>query len=430
MVSRVYVIGMGMGNPGTLTLRAWEALAQSDLIIGSKRLLDALAQSDSTIGPKRLLDAPVEAPDVTRRDFRPRYVALVAADAIARELEQAPEHVASVVVSGDVGFYSGATQLYARLEGLTAEVETIPGISSLTYLCARLKTTWQDVKVVSAHGRAHDACGAVQANARTFVLVGGATRAEDICAHLVERGLGYVRVSVGERLSYPDERIATGSASELARETFDQLAVMLVENDRPIARQFAAPHLSDDAFVRGNVPMTKEEVRELAICKLRIGRDSTVWDVGAGTGSVSVEAARAACEGRVFAVEKSDAALALLRKNRDAFGLVNLHVVAGMAPQALGGLPRPDCVFVGGSSGELEAILRAALLANPCARICVAAITLETLSLAVACVRELDLADVEIVQVSVAKARAVGEYHLMQAQNPVFLVSANGTVAQ
>ncbi len=404
MVSKVYVIGMGMGNPDTLTVAARSALDRSDLIIGSSRLLEALGERDA------------------------RMVALVASARIVEELREAPEAVASVVMSGDVGFYSGATSLYPLLEGW--DVEVIPGISSLAYLCSRLRCTWQDTYVVSAHGRAHNLAGAVQTHAKTFVLTGGSVRAGELCALLVERGLGDVSVWVGERLSYPDEHITAGTAFELAGRPFESLAVMLVLNDAPIIPGVRAPHLRDDAIVRGEVPMTKEEVRELAVCKLRVRPDDTVWDVGAGTGSVSVELARAACAGQVFAVERTEQACALIEANRQEHGLTNLHIVAGEAPDALTGLPAPDRVFAGGSSGALAEIVSAALTANPAVRICIAAVTLETVSDALACVRSLSLHDVDIVQLSVAKAREAGRYHLMQAANPVYLVTACGPTTE
>lgn len=404
MVCRVYVIGAGLGNPQTLTLAARDALAASQLVIGSSRLLEDLSSLYALKGSHQ------------------RKLALVSAQAIAQELRDAPEHTASVVMSGDLGFYSGSQPLLGLLGGM--DVHTIPGISSLAYLCAKLQMPWHDVRVVSAHGREHDAVGSIQCHHKTFVLLGGADSAADVCARLVARGLADVRVIVGERLSYADERIVRGSAAELAAGSFHKLSVMLAENDHPL-RPSAAPHLADDAFVRGKVPMTKEEVRELAICKLRILPASTVWDVGAGTGSVSVEAARAAYAGHVLAVEKNDEALVLLAQNKARFDLSNLTIVAGEAPGALAGLPVPDCVFVGGSSGRLRSIVCAALVANPCVRLCVAAITIETLLAALECIRELGLANVDIAHVSVAKAHEAGPYHLMRAHDPVYLITAN-----
>lgn len=404
MACKVYVIGMGMGNPRMLTVQARDALEQSELIIGSPRLLEALGNRGVPM------------------------VALVAPDAIAERLRQGEARVASVVMSGDVGLYSGATRLYERLHDM--EVEAIPGISSLVYLCARLQVPWQDVLVVSAHGRRHDVVGAVQSHARVFVLAGGSVTPDHLCEQLVTRGLGHVSVWVGERLSYEDERVTHGTASELVRERFDQLSVMLVENDHPVVRPSAVPHLADEDFVRGKVPMTKEEVRKVILSKLDVRPTSVVWDVGAGTGSVSMEAAFAACEGLVCAVERNEEALALLERNKAVLDLPNVRIVAGEAPEALRGLPVPDRVFVGGSSGRLRAILEAALDANPRVRLCVAAITLETLSETLSCMAELAVTGVDIAQIAVAKAHEVGSYHLVRGGNPVYVISAHGLAGE
>ncbi len=407
MVSKVFIVGIGMGNPGTLTAAAREAIDASDLLVGAQRMLDSFA------------DVPAEK------------VAAVAPGKIAQALADSNAQVASVLMSGDVGFYSGATGLYPKLEEFAElEVEAIPGISSVVYFCAKLHTTWQDAYLVSAHGREHNAVGAIQSHAKTFLLTGGDTLVADICRDLAARGLGACIVHVGERLSYEDEHITHGTAAELAKQEFDELAVMLVENPAPIVRDVASPYLPDSAFTRGDAPMTKEEVRELAICKLHVRPSDVVWDVGAGTGSVTVEAARAANEGLVVAVEKDEAALELLQVNKDSFGLANIMIVAGAAPDALVGLPAPNRVFVGGSSGQLEAIMSTALAANPNVRFCVSAITLETLSETLRCIKELALENVDIAQLSFAKSRDVGPYHMMMGANPIYLVSATGLEAE
>ena len=395
---RVNIIGIGMGNPDTLTVGAKRAIESSDLLIGATRLLESFG-----------------------------YVAcekleLIKSSEIVEALANATGEQASILMSGDVGFYSGATALYDKLGDY--EIEVIPGISSLVYFCAKLRTTWQDAVLLSAHGREHDAVGAIQSSAKTFCITGGKTKVDDICRSLVERGMGDVRVAAGERLSYEDERIVEGTAAELAEATFENLTVMLAWNPHPVTREFAAPSLADGDFLRGKAPMTKEEVRALVISKLRIAAGHTVWDVGAGTGSVSVEAALAASRGTVCAIERNADAIELMRKNREAFGLTNLVVVEGEAPDALDGLPAPDRVFIGGSAGNLDAIVGTAQSANPHVRICITAITLETLSAALECLRCRGVEDADIVQVSVARADKVGSYHLMRAENPIYIITA------
>lgn len=395
---RVYLIGVGMGNPATLTLEAKAAIEESKVLIGAPRLLE-----------------PYQG-----RDCR----AFIAADDVADAVAGVAEGPVGVLLSGDVGFYSGAQKLRERLEGY--EVRSLPGISSLSYFCAQLGTSWQDVHIVSAHGRAHNALGEITSHRRTFLLTGGATLAQDICKTLKNHGLGHLTVSVGERLSYREERICTGRAAELAEETFASLAVMLVENPNPVIRTATAPGLPDSAFQRGKAPMTKEEVRTLVLSKLRPQAHHVVWDVGAGTGSVSIECALACPAGWVYAVEKGEPALALLEENRQRFGICNLTAVPGHAPEALKDLPAPDRVFLGGTAGAMEGSLTAALAKNPALRAVATAVTLETLAESVRVFEAKGLQDVDIVQVAVTRTRQVGRYHMMDANNPVWIISGEG----
>ena len=394
---KVYLIGMGMGAPETMTVWAREAVKECSTLVGAPRLLEPFQESHTC-------------------------VPLIAGSDIAEYIEKQQEGPIGVLLSGDTGFYSGAKKLWTLLGN--HEVITIPGISSLSYFCAKLHTSWQDVKIVSAHGRSHNVVGEIQRNSRTFALTGGATKAEDICKELTRRGLGGVTVSVGERLSYPDERVVTGTAAELAEQTFADLSVVLAENPDPVVRPFNSPGLPDGAFLRGDVPMTKEEVRALAISKLRLEEHHVVWDVGAGTGSVSVECALACPAGQVYAVEKKEEAVALLEENKARFHTGNLVVVSGTAPAALEDLPAPDRVFLGGTSGELEEILNIIFRKNPAARVVCTAVTLETVAEAARLFAPLEGAD--MVQVAATRTRQAGRYHLMDAQNPVWIFSGEG----
>ena len=156
--------------------------------------------------------------------------------------------------------------------------------------------------------------------------------------------------------------------------------------------------------------------------------EDTVWDVGAGTGSVSVELARAACRGRVFAVECQEEACDLIRRNRERFGAWNLTLIQGKAPEALENLPAPNAVFIGGTKGTLEPVLDVVLGKNPNARICVSAIALETLSAAVSALTARGLT-AEVAQIGVSRTKAAGKLHLLMANNPVFLISAGPSEA-
>ena len=398
-MSTCYLIGIGMGNPETLTLGAARRIADCGLLIGAKRMLDAFP------------------------DHPGRKLALIRAEDIASAV-RAFNGDSAVLLSGDPGFYSGAARLYDLLEGVP--VETIPGISSLNYFCARLHTPWQDACLVSVHGRAANVVGQIQSHKKTFLLTGGNCTAGDLCRLLKEAGLGHVKVSVGQRLSYPDERIVSGTAAELAEEQFDDLAVVLTENPAPTDWKAGAPCLWDDQLIRGKSPMTKENIRLLAVARLGITRESVVWDVGAGTGSVSAACAMAAWQGQVWAVEKEPEALELIGQNKQALALSNLRVVPGEAPGALEMLPKPDCVFIGGSSGSMDGIFRVVLEKNPAARICLTAVSLESLTDGLDCMKRFGLTNVDVTQISAAQAKTLGRYHMMMGQNPVWILSGEG----
>lgn len=394
-----YLIGIGMGNPDTLTQGAARRIRESGLLIGARRLLEAFPNHP---GQKK---------------------ALILAGDIAAAV-RAYDGTVSVLLSGDPGFYSGAAKLYALLDGV--RLETIPGISSVNYFCAKLHTAWQDVKLVSVHGRAANALGEIQSHPKTFLLTGSNCTAGDLCAMLTEAGLGQVTVHVGQRLSYEDETVVSGTAAELSGQSFDSLAVVLVENPRPMGWKQGAPCLWDDRLIRGKTPMTKENIRTLAVARLGVAPDSVVWDVGAGTGSVSAACAMAAWKGRVWAVEKEPEALDLIARNKEALGLWNLQIVAGEAPAALTGLPAPDAVFIGGSSGSMEGIFQIALEKNPQARICLTAVSLESLTDGLSCVKKFGLRNVDVTQISAAQSKTLGRYHMMMGQNPVWILSGEG----
>lgn len=408
---KVTIIGVGPGNPDLLSRAALDAIGIADVVIGAHRAL---------VG----IDVP---PDVVRCEL------VKTADIVAALTDAASWQRAVVVMTGDVGLFSGARRLVEALSGdAQVDVRVIPGISSASYLAARLGRPWQDWRFSSAHGVACDIVAEAERAGELFLVTSGGEDPSRLSGELVQAGFGDARVTVAERLSYPDERITCATASEIAGQTFDDLNVMLIEfaggagspaNSR---WPYASSGIPDELFIRGDVPMTKQEVRAVALAKLRLAATDTVWDVGAGTGSVSIEAAFVARAGSVWAVERNATGVRLIRENADAFGCGNVHAVPGVAPEALAKLPVPDAVFVGGSAGKLPSIVEAALEKNSQVRLCVPCVTVETLTEACALLSGSRFEGFEACQVSAARAEAVGSHHLMKAQNPVFLVSARG----
>ena len=393
----VTLIGMGSGQPENLTLQGLAALRQADLILGARRLLAVL---------------PAGCTENRAAAYRP--------DEVAELLQTSGAENAVLVYSGDTGFYSGASSMLERLEALGVRARVLPGLSSIQLLAAALGRPWQGWNLVSAHGRTCDPVAECMQGRPTFFLTGGSEDPATLCAQLAAEGFGDVQGVVGQCLGTPEEKLFRGSVKELAAGRFNSLSVLLVEAAEVLPRR--APGLPDEAFERGDVPMTKQEVRAAVLAKLAVRPEDILWDVGAGTGSVSVELALAAPRGRVYAVECRPEGCALIKANREKFRTRNLVLVEGLAPAALSDLPAPDAVFIGGSKGSLAAIVDTALDKNPDARICVSAIALETLSAAVAALTAKGRT-VQVSQIAVSRARAVGGLHLMMAQNPIYLIT-------
>ena len=396
---QVTIIGTGTGSEGMLTFEADRACRAAQKIIGAKRLTESLS-----------------------RYGKPCVNAILPGD-IADAVFSGSEERVVVAMSGDTGFYSGTKKLLPLLRD--AEVRVLPGISSVVYFCSRLGIGWDDALLISAHGRDCNYLAKIRKNPKVIALTGGDATANVIIDDLCANGLGHVRVTVGSDLSYPEERIAAGTAAELQKEQFPSLAVLMAEN--PAAVGCGVPcGLPDGAFLRAEVPMTKQEVRAVTLAKLGVTKRAVCWDVGAGTGSVSLEMAECAEDGVVYAVEQKEAACELIGKNKLHLGVSNVRVIRGTAPEALEPLPAPTHVFIGGSSGNMKEILELVLQKNPQARIVINTVTAESFAEAVELMKTLPVVDKEIVELSAAHGRSVGRYHLMTAQNPVFVISMTG----
>lgn len=398
---KVTLIGIGCGSKATMTAEAAEALSAADLIIGAGRLLEGVS-------------GEYDAPRISAVDGRRIF------DAIMREKKENT----CVIYSGDSGFYSGTRKLLPLLEGTGIEIEVIAGVSSVQFFAARLGMPWHDWNLFSAHGVECDAVNAVMKGKPAFFLTGGALGPAELCGQLRDAGLGKLRVIIGENLSYDSEHIYRCTAAEAAEMKFDMLSVMLAE-PAPVGEKQAGrrtPGIPDDDFIRGSVPMTKRDIRAAVLGRLDVSSGDVIWDVGAGTGSVSVELALAIDSGHVYAVECGDEGAELIEKNRRAFGAWNLSVIKGMAPEAFEDLPAPDAVFIGGTKGRMKEIIEEIYRRNEKARICVSAIALETLKDAAEALAVCGC-DVDITQIAVSNAREMGRLHMMMANNPVFLIT-------
>ena len=389
-----------MGSLDSLTREGQKSFEEADVIIGAKRMLEAL------------------------KSFNKPTFNSYKYDEIVNFIEDHLEYDSiAIALSGDIGFFSGAKSLLEKLKDY--DIHTISGISSLSYFCSKLGASWDDVKLLSLHGREENFLDAVKHNKKTFLLLGGDYSPKKICEELVEYGLGNLEVAIGENLSYENEKIHKGLARSFISQDFDSLSVMLIDNDKFI--DSSVTHgLTDEEFIRGEVPMTKSEVRAISISKMSLKEDSIVYDIGAGTGSVSVEMALRVGKGKVFAIEKNPKAIELLKRNKKKFMTSNLEVIEGIAPDMMEELPPPTRAFIGGTSGNLRSIIGKLLEKNPKVKIVINAITLETISEAIECIKEFNLVDVEIVQVAISKGKALGKYNMMIGQNPIYIITCKG----
>ena len=417
---KIYVVGIGMGAAASMTGRAAAAIERCDYLIGARRMLETFREM------RRIRQNPTK-PGKSGTAGEPEYAeAYVAEEIVSLIQEQKKRQCIGVLFSGDTGFYSGAGKLAQRLAEFPGlyDVEVIPGISSVSYLAARLQTAWEDASIVSLHGREENFIQTVSRSSRTFLLLGGKDAGSRMLQKLLEYGLDDVTVRAGSSLSYPDEKIISGRPSELSDKDVEGLCTALIENPRP--DKWGEPHVRDEVFIRGKVPMTKEEVRSVSLARLNLTGDAVVYDVGAGTGSVSVEAARCGDRIRVYAVEKNPRALELLWQNRRKFRADGIRIIEGQAPDALDDLEEPTHVFIGGSGGRLQEILRAVICKNPRVRIVINAISLETIKEVMDAAKEGLLPHMEVTQLCVSRSGELAGYHMMTGLNPVYIISAGG----
>ncbi len=391
---KIYIVGIGMGGDGTLTQKAVETISSSDVLIGAERMLESF----------RSLNIPCIA------EYR--------ADVIADLLNCKNYGKVSVLMSGDCGFYSGAKKLTKALSG--CDIEVISGISTPVYFCSKLQMDWSDMHFVSLHGQKGNIARNVSAHKKTFFLLGGDITADELSRHLCRYGLDDVMIHAGVDLSYESEQIISGTAREIAAgRRIDGLATLIAVNSS--YEKFMRTSVPDDEFVRGKVPITKSEVRGIIVSGLEIGNDSICWDIGCGTGSVSVEMAMRCTDGMVYAVDNNSDAIELTKQNSVNFHCDNIESIFGDASDVIKALPAPDCVFIGGSKGKMRQITECAIRKNPSVKLTVSAVSLETLQQALAVFDELGL-EAEITQIAVTRTKKIGTHTMLSAENPVFII--------
>ena len=402
MKNKIIIVGAGPGEKGFLTFKAEEIIQNSRCVVAAERHA-VLASGHSNV--------------ILLKNFN------AALDKLADELHLGD---VAVIVSGDPGIYSLLPLLKKRFP--QEEIEVIPGISSLQMIAAAANETWNETVILSGHGREiRDAkiLETVDKNRSTVFFCGNEKNPARLCTLLADNDLDDTEVIIGENLSYPHQRISRGKPSELARGEYDPLAIVMVINASPAPKVSTRPRDMD--FIRGEVPMTREEVRSLIIDKLELTSDAVVWDIGAGTGSVTVAAALTAHDGCVCAVECNADAAALIRANIKKFRLFNVSLHEGKALEIMDSLPRPTHVFIGGSGSELKSLLKKTASLGSGIRVVASCVTLKTSADVFEIFNNEGYSGFDAVQVNISRTKKLGASVIMSAQNPITIMSAQTT---
>jgi precorrin-6Y C5,15-methyltransferase (decarboxylating) len=414
--TKIHIIGVGSDGLGGLTGKPRELIQTAELLLGSEHALALIPEPEA-----ERLPIGANLPEVVQ----------------TLETHHGKKRMV-VVASGDPLFYGVARYLCDRLG--KDRFEVWPHVSSMQLAFARIKESWEEAYLTNL---ATHPLESVLDRIRTAETVGIFTSEDEdppkIAKQLLARGLDYFRAYVCENLGAPDERVTQGELSEIQEMEFDALNVMILKRkpDRPDLqrtpsrfRRFGNP---DDVFIQSRPKgglITQAEVRALALAQLDVQPGSVIWDIGAGSGAVAIEAAQLATSGMVYAIELDVADYHLIVANAQTFGIKNLTAINGMAPAVFDGLPAPDGIFVGGIRHEASRLLEAAFKAlRPGGRLVVNIASIEGLSAVYQALKEL-ASPVHGMLVNIARSTEQLETLRFEALNPTFLLTVTKSVAK
>ena len=423
-MNKIHVIGVGY-RP--FTERAREVLFRADHILASSRLFEVFKRYEdfTSLEEKvKVINRIEETMDFIRNNFEERAVVLLA--------------------SGDPLFFGIGRKVIGEFG--EDRVEILPDLSSIQIAFSKIKEPWDDVFLMSLHGgpdpekrrRLPYEIGDISSLLRVHNKMAILTDRENSPTEIARRvprvpGFTSLKIFVCEKLGYQDEKITSGTPEEIAGMTFSDPNVVILLNSEEarkkgsaegerIAKNTDMPFgLSEMEIAHSRGLITKDEVRAVSIHKLRLPKKGIFWDIGAGSGSVSIETARLYPELKVFAIEKNEEQLAHIKENKMKFGTRNIAITSGEAPEVLKDLPSPDRVFIGGSGGQLSGIIRRIRERMPRGVVVLNAVMLETLNEALA-VLENNGFETEISQISVSRSKLLNGQRQMAALNPVFVI--------
>ena len=406
----IILAGIGMGHVNGLTKEVERVISEADILLGAERMLNTICSKAE------------KHPFYQAEQIIP-YLHDIQSGNLFEE-----NNKVVILFSGDSGFYSGCQSLYAALEKeitegrIKASLRILPGISSVAYLASCIGESYQDAAVYSIHGKKlYNLARRIKNSPKTFLITSGVKDINQLGELLIDAGMQKCEIITGYQLSYEEQWVERHTPLECMELKEEGLYTCFVKNPYAIQRRLTHG-IADGQFIRDKVPMTKEEIREVSICKLRLREKAVAYDIGSGTGSIAIEIAGISDDIQVYAVEQNHEAVSLIEKNKKKFELQNVTVVEARAPEGLTGLPMATHAFIGGSGGRLKEILVSLRQMNPNMRVVVNAVSMETICE----MREiLSMNDMikneEVVQLQVSRAKKAGSYHLMQSENPVWI---------
>lgn len=422
---KLSIVGIGPGSMEYVNAKARKLISDADIIVaGSDRMLEL---SDEIRKEEKNCKEYIS--------FK-SYKTIDIINFIKEKFENSQDSSAVVLMSGDTGFYSGTQSLYKHIEAMAknsenilhkVDMQIVPSISSISYLASRYNISWHDMKIVSLHGRTGHLAHELKTNKKVFVISSGGMETSDIISELIDKGFEDCDIYIGENMSYPEEVLSHGKVADFKEHKFLELCSMIIINQNASPMHMTLG-IEDDEFIRDKVPMTKSEIRALSVAKLGLSNEDICYDVGAGTGSVSIEMAMNVPKGKVYAIEKKTIAADLIYKNIEKFGLDNVEVIKGEASVSMEEIEAPDAVFIGGTTGKLRDILKIVFEKNPKVRVVVTAVSLESVAeINEACKYYETLGcKTDIVLVSVSNTKRVMNYTMFDAKNPVLIASIKG----
>lgn len=404
----IILAGIGMGVSKGLTREVYDAIESADILFGAKRLIEPYKPRMEKKSYYLGKDIVPYLEDLFLQSAGKRYRVVV-------------------LFSGDSGCYSGCQALAHCLHEAVAEkrffadIRILPGISSVSYLASCIGESYHDAAILSMHGKLLPGLARrIQENEKTFLFMSGVKDMRKLGNALSEALMNDCIITAGYQLSYEDEEIRKLTPKECLSCEKEGLYICFIYNPHPKKRPLT-PGIADEEFIRGKVPMTKKEIREVSICKLRLYPGAVVYDIGSGTGSVAVEMADMSPDIEVFALEQKPEAVELIEENKEKFHLDNITVIRTKAPEGLMDLKMPTHAFIGGSGGNMKEIIETLHQINPGMRIVINAVSIETLCEIKEILMAYPVCDTEFVQLQVSRVKELGTYHMMQAENPIFV---------